>query len=197
MDPILKRIATAMTVVMLVTLALIFTLSGTHVAAGTGGNAPAPRLTAATTAAKVVNVKLFINVNGPHGWPTYTLSKLNIPDNSIVHLTIINNDNGGGTLAGPFGHAEGIIGLERVNGKATVVSSSNIAHTFTVPALGLNIVIPASPNNGVVTVQATFKVTKAGNYRWQCMAPCGTGSTGWGGPMATVGYMTGLFNVEN
>lgn len=194
MDPILKRIATAMTVVMVATLALMFTLSGTHVAAG--ATRPAPRLTSATAASKVVNIKLSINANGPHGWPTYTLSKLNIPNNAIVHLTIVNNDNGGGLLAGPYGHAQGLIGLERVNGKATVVSDKNIAHTFTVPALGLNIVVPAAPNNGVVTVQATFKVTKTGNFRWQCMAPCGTGSTGWSGPMATVGYMTGLVNVE-
>ncbi len=194
MDPVLKRITTAMTVIMLVTLALMFTLSGTRVAAGKS-TAPPP-LGAASTTGRIVNVRLVINANGPHGWPTYTLSQLKLPDHAIIHLTIVNNDNGGSALAGPFGRPEGLIGPERVNGKAIEMSSSIVAHTFTVPALGLNIVVPAAPNHGTVTVEATFRVTRAGTFRWQCMAPCGTGGTGWSGPMATVGYMTGNVEVQ-
>jgi|SRR5579875_148998 len=196
MDPVLKRVATAMTVAMLATLALMFTLSESHIAAGSAR--PAPRLVSSSaTVPRVVNLKLSINANGPHGWPTYTVSQLNIPDHAIVHLTIVNNDSGGGFLAGPYGRAHGLTGPERVNGRAAVVNDTRIAHTFTVPALGLNIVVPEAPPHGVVTVEATFKVDKAGVFRWQCMAPCGTGSTGWSGPMATVGYMTGLVNVED
>jgi hypothetical protein len=193
MDPVLKHIATAMTVAMLATLAIIFTLSGTHVAAGRTNTSQAHAVTAA---ARAVNVRLVINANGPHGWPTFTLSRLKLPDNAIVHLTIVNNDNGGGALAGPFGQPQGLIGPERVNGKAITLSNVSVAHTFTVPALGVNIVVPTAPNNGTVTVEATFRVTRTGSFRWQCMAPCGTGATGWSGPMATVGYMTGNLEVQ-
>jgi len=150
----------------------------------------------ATTTNRVVHETLYINANGPRGWPQYSASTLKVPAGATVDLTIISNDNGTSPPSGPFAHAQGIIGEERVDGRATVVNPQQIAHTFTVPALGLNIVVPAAPNNGTVRVEASFKVPKAGEYRWQCMAPCGTGETGWGGPMATEGFMAGTLEVN-
>ena len=35
-----------------------------------------------------------------------------------------------------------------------------------------------------------------GEFRWQCFVPCGGGYVdGNGGPMQTIGYMTGQMNV--
>jgi hypothetical protein len=37
-----------------------------------------------------------------------------------------------------------------------------------------------------------------GNYFWQCRIPCGGGFvTGFGGPMQTIGFMTGNMEVTS
>jgi hypothetical protein len=42
----------------------------------------------------------------------------------------------------------------------------------------------------------SFRTTNAGEFRWQCFVPCGGGFLdGNGGPMATLGYMTGQITV--
>jgi hypothetical protein len=48
-----------------------------------------------------------------------------------------------------------------------------------------------------------FKTGGPGNYVWHCYVPCGTGlagdglggQDGFGGPMATTGYMSGTLTV--
>ncbi|CAB1129060.1 protein of unknown function [Candidatus Hydrogenisulfobacillus filiaventi] len=77
------------------------------------------------------------------------------------------------------------------------VPAAQIAHTFTVPALGINIPVPATPTKGKPEiVKATFVAKKAGSFPWFCEAPCGTGPTGFGGPMATPGWMQGTLTVS-
>jgi len=84
-----------------------------------------------------------------------------------------------------------------VDGRAvTKVAPSTIAHTFTVPALGLNVPIPAAPKGGSVTVAFTFRTGRAGTYAWQCYAECGDGPTGWGYPMTTEDMMRGAVVVR-
>ena len=85
-----------------------------------------------------------------------------------------------------------------------------VAHTFAIPSLGLFVPV-ASPNaydsannlcgvspctSGPHSVMTfSFRVPASGTYRWQCYVPCGGGFIdGNGGPMQTIGYMTG--NME-
>ena len=100
-----------------------------------------------------------------------------------------------------------------INGKAFRVIDSNsgngIAHTFSIPALGIN--VPLYGNNGNANLCGTAPCTTSspnkvirfsfttpgpGNYRWQCFVPCGLGFLfGNGGPMSTLGYMGGFMKV--
>jgi hypothetical protein len=139
-------------------------------------------------------------VNEKNGWPKYTRPFWTVTKGDTVVLTIKSYDNGTSPLSkdSPYGQVLGTVnGTETIDGKVVrSVPDNRVAHTFTVPALGLNIVIPAAPNKGYVTVVATFKVTKAGKFDWQCEAPCGTTSSGWGGPMLTPGWMQGAITVK-
>jgi hypothetical protein len=57
--------------------------------------------------------------------------------------------------------------------------------------------LPAAPHGGFTTVVFTLKApTSPGTYTWQCETPCGSGPTGWGGAMATYGWMRGNFSVS-
>src|ERR1035438_7615353 len=49
----------------------------------------------------------------------------------------------------------------------------------------------------VTVVQFSFTApATAGDFFWQCRVPCGLGSLeGFGGPMQTIGYMTGQMDV--
>ena len=74
-----------------------------------------------------------------------------------------------------------------------------VTHTFTV-LNGANIMVNiptwagSNPSGGTVT-HATFYINQTGTYAWQCFAPCGTG-IGWGGAMATAGWMMGTIQVS-
>ena len=87
-----------------------------------------------------------------------------------------------------------------------------IAHTFAIPSLHVFVPI-ASPNandsannlcgvspctSGPHSVMTfSFKVPTSGTFRWQCFVPCGGGYLdGNGGPMQTIGYMTGNMEVR-
>jgi heme/copper-type cytochrome/quinol oxidase subunit 2 len=86
----------------------------------------------------------------------------------VVSNTNINSSQG----------AAGIV----VNGgeKVTSVMPSELAHTFTIPDLNLNIPIPVSS-----TVVAFFTVDKAGTFFWFCESACGLPA------MSTPGWMRG------
>ena len=96
-------------------------------------------------------------------------------------------------------------------------ANCNVAHTFAIP--GLHLFVPiASPNTALFNTVpcATSPCTsgphsmqkfsfmtpalKSGStavFRWQCFVPCGGGFVfGNGGPMATIGFMTGNMEVS-
>ena len=93
-------------------------------------------------------------------------------------------------------------------------SDCNVAHTFAIPTLGVYVPV-ASPNAQLSAnnLCGTSPCTTSGNpysvetfefhspsvggqYRWQCLIPCGGGYVdGNGGPMATLGYMMGEMDV--
>jgi hypothetical protein len=88
-------------------------------------------------------------------------------------------------------------------------SGCNVGHTFSIPGINLNVPMdtPAvtadlcatSPctSGPHKTMQFSFMTPHgAGVYFWQCRIPCGGGfDTGFGGPMQTLGYMTGNMTV--
>ena len=90
-----------------------------------------------------------------------------------------------------------------------------MGHTFAIPAMNLYVPVaspnaqnsaknlcstsPCTPSSGGAYAKETFSFiapAHAGVFRWQCLVPCGGGFLyGNGGPMATVGYMTGNMDV--
>ena len=134
-------------------------------------------------------------------------ASISLPANRLIKLVIVNYDDGNASLAGPqyanvqgtvngtityvnndnVNSSQGATGIV-VNGSQTVsdVPLSDIAHTFTIPQLGINIPVPVSS-----TVTAYIKIDKAGTYTWFCETTCGSGADGLGGAMATAGWMTG------
>ena len=136
---------------------------------------------------------------GKPDWPKYVPGNLTVPANTSITLKIVSYDNGAAPLlTGMTQYANVQGGTETVDGASvTSVPNANVSHTFTVPALGINAVIPAVPSGQTTTtVVFTFKVSKKGTYVWHCYAPCGNGSTGMEGAMATMGWMEGSFVVD-
>lgn len=126
-------------------------------------------------------------------WPYFSPGNITLPANSLVTVTIKNEDDGADAVPASFAKVTGTVGgTETVNGKTvSSIPVNNVSHTLTVSGLGINIPLPPSS-----TVTFTVKTGKAGTYSWQCMAPCGTGSTGWDGPMAQSGWMKGTFTIK-
>jgi heme/copper-type cytochrome/quinol oxidase subunit 2 len=150
-----------------------------------------------------LNLSILINQPGMQkDWPGYSNTRLVVPADSIVTVTIHNYDLGDTTLPGgsPFGHVQGTIGNTAIaNGNSyTTLALDKIAHTFSIPQLGLNVPIPGDAPKGAdfASVTFTFHTGKAGTYTFRCFDPCGTGSSGWMGPMLTKGYMVGTLTVQ-
>jgi hypothetical protein len=101
-----------------------------------------------------------------------------------------------------------------------------VSHTFTihsipnanqpwlyvsVPITGVNVCDPSQPNvqppdcanaddagmpDTPVVTEFSFMTGDPGQYIWQCFDPCGANYNGFGGPMATRGYMSGTLTVQ-
>lgn len=138
-------------------------------------------------------------VLGPNG--LQSSAKINLPADRLIKLVIFNYDDGNATLEVPSdnvvsGTTNGTIFVASnsninaseaasgitVNGGQTLssVPSSDVAHTFSVPSLDLNIPVPTSS-----VVVAYFTVDKGGTYTWLCETSCGDPA------MSTAGWMTG------
>ncbi len=144
---------------------------------------------------------------------------IKIPAKTLVNVTIINYDGGPADgiaakyqqVAGTVGNVVYALNSTVINVSATTnlnnisinqnvvsyhsMSVANMSHTFTVLNLfgvGSNLNIPV----GAEMVEfAQFYANSTGTYNWQCEVPCGSGSTGWGGAMATAGWMAGTVDV--
>jgi hypothetical protein len=135
-------------------------------------------------------------------FPAYmATSPTALPANTVVTVTIRNFDLGDDALPAnsPFLQVQGVTGAATMDGKPfTTLDASHIAHTFTIPQLHLNVPISGDPVGDAtfVTVNFSFKTPAApGAYTFQCYVPCGTGDSGWQGPMATMGFMQGTISV--
>jgi hypothetical protein len=157
-------------------------------------------------------VSYFIQNPETHAWIHTTLFK--VPAGSKIDMTIYGYD-GCTPLRNPvFGQVTGTIGEdEYVNGKPVKVINSwsgcNVGHTFSIPGINLNVPMASpgltaslcgtSPCTSGPHETMTFSFMSprtTGDYFWQCRVPCGGGFLdGFGGPMQTIGFMTGNMEV--
>jgi uncharacterized membrane protein YphA (DoxX/SURF4 family) len=152
------------------------------------GAVSAPAAPAASTGTTSY-VYLSVGINPNNGMPQYTPSNFTVPKGEAV-FTIIDSD-APVTWANCTCNVTGTVGgVEWLNGTPiSHVNVSNAAHTFTIPALHLNVVTPGS-----TTITFTVYLNTTGTYTWNCLAPCG--SQGYTGPpMGVAGYMTGTMSV--
>jgi hypothetical protein len=157
-------------------------------------------------------VSYFIKSPKTGAWVHTTLFQ--VPAGSRVNMTIYGYD-GCTPLRNPYwGLVTGTIGnVEHVNGKPVTSLNSwsgcNVGHTFSIPGIGLNVPM-ASPgltaslcstspctSGPHMTMTFSFMTPRTpGTYFWQCRVPCGGGFLdGFGGPMQTIGFMTGNMQV--
>ncbi len=167
------------------------------------GSQPATKTASTSKPERHVQANLNIIVNQPgyqQDWPAYAPNTLAVPANSLVTITLHDYDLGldsplpKGT---PFATVQGTIGgVAYLNGKPyAALAPEKIAHTFTIPQLHINVPLPGFGKESD-TISFTFRIGKAGTYIFQCLDPCGTGSNGFEGPMATKGYMMGTLTVQ-
>lgn len=170
---------------------------------GSSAGAPAAPAAAAPVA-KTVNIDMIGKIDadkGPAGtftskehWPAMAPSDLTFAAGDTVVLTIKEYDDAPTALpaGSPYNAVAG--GTMTLEGAATTtVSNENIAHTFSIPELGINVPLSKAPDGGFSTTVFTFKVAKdkAGSYTWRCFTPCGGDPKGMGGSMATKNWMQG------
>jgi len=144
-------------------------------------------------------------VLGPHG--PVSAANLALPAHQLIKLVIICYDDGAANLTGSqyaavtgtqndtisvvsnanVNSSQSASGMQ-VNGGESVSSlpADGVAHTFTIPQLGIN--IPLAPSS---TTTAYITLSQAGTFTWFCMTECGSGPTGLSGAMETPGWMTG------
>jgi hypothetical protein len=143
-------------------------------------------------------------MTGKMGSPAFVPSDFTVPANTLVQVRIVNFD-GATPIAPRYAAASGIVGnaitiapfkasSPNTAGAPRTVSAlppAQVSHTFTVPALGINVPIAG---NSIETF--SFRTGAAGTYAWHCMDPCGSGTVGWGAAMgARHGFMEGTLTV--
>ena len=190
-------------------------LTASVVTALTTWHEPHVQASTAPVAAKVVAAKPALHEQiviatpdmlGTEEMPAFLPSALTLPADTDVSITVINFDDATALPTGSeqFAVATGVVGKVSVqpldatkpndDTPATLVNSmdpaTGVSHTFTISKLGIN--VPIAPKSKTTF---TIHTGKAGTYEWQCMDPCGTGDTGWGGAMSQTGYMRGTMTI--
>jgi len=139
-------------------------------------------------------------VVGPNG--LQSSANIALPVNRTIELVIVNYDDGNAsftqpninTVTGTVGGTIFVANNDNINSSETSsntlmlqggqtlssVPEDAVAHTFSVPSLGLNVPVEVSS-----TVVAYFKITHAGTFTWFCLTACGDAA------MSTAGWMTG------
>ena len=143
---------------------------------------------------------------GRDGYIAYVPSNLTLPAHSTVRIRITNFDDATPQKPARYARVWGTVGntiqVQRMMGVSmpnmltrsrtvhSLPAASEVSHTFT--STGLHFNVPVAPV-GVTTF--VLKTGKPGHYTWQCMNPCGSGKSGWGGAMSMKGYMSGTITV--
>ncbi len=140
-----------------------------------------------------------------------------VPAHTRINVTIYQYDSGSPLRNQQIGQVQGTIGgTAKLNGTTFKVNNSNVgngvAHTFSIPVLGISVPLAGNGPSANLCAAAPCSVTNTsyahnivtfsfmspgpGSYPWQCFVPCGLGWLyGNGGPMSTVGYMSGFMKV--
>ncbi len=147
-----------------------------------------------------VHLNIVINQTGMQkDWPAYSPTKLVVPANSQVTITLHDYDLGNTALPKdtPFATVQGTVGgVAYLNGHPySSLAPDKIAHTFTIEQLHINVPLPGDGKESDV-ISFTLHTGQAGAYIFRCYDPCGTGTSGWEGPMLTKGYMMGTLTVQ-
>jgi hypothetical protein len=138
-------------------------------------------------------------VLGPSG--LQSSASISVPAHRLIELVIVNYDDGNANMtqsgvnvvSGTRGNTISATSNDNINstqgstgivirGEQTLstVDPSVLAHTFSVPSIGLNVPLPVSS-----TVVAYFTINQAGTFTWLCQTLCGDAA------MSTPGWMTG------
>jgi hypothetical protein len=135
-----------------------------------------------------------------------------IPAHKMVTVTLYQYDTATGLRNNFLGQVRGTEGgTATLNGKTFGTLNPDLAsHTFTVPNLGISVPLagvaddaknqctaaPCQLSQAHMTITFSFMSPGKGTYRWQCFVPCALASYyGFGGPMQTIGWMSGYFKV--
>ncbi len=110
--------------------------------------------------------------------PAYSNTALTLPAHTLVTVTIVNQDPGdsplpaGSSLNTARGTSGGVTCLDGLAYGA--LDPAKVAHTFTIPRLGISMPVrgEALAGHQDITVTFSFMTGAAGTYRWQCMDPC-------------------------
>jgi hypothetical protein len=166
------------------------------------------------TVAAVQDAVAFPRPGDPHpDWVSYLPTTiLTVPADSVVTISIDQEDGASGLRNPYWAKAQGIVGgtfhmsYFDDTGAAQVgdfssIDASTLAHSFAIPDLGVFVplqgIADAAPAGSHNEITFSFKTGKAGVFRWQCFVPCGAGSIyGNGNAMSTFGYMHGLLVVQ-
>jgi hypothetical protein len=161
-------------------------------------------------------VSYFLLSPQTHQWVHTT--NFEVPAGSRVNFTIFGYDGCTPLRNQLWGQVTGTIGnIMYVNGVPTSVLNSysvcSVAHTFAIPNLGVNVPVasptsftansnlcgtsPCTPSSPHTVVKFSIMTPSTpGSFFWQCKIPCGLGYLdGNGGPMQTIGFMTGNMEV--
>jgi hypothetical protein len=135
-----------------------------------------------------------------------------VPAHTLVHVTLYQFDTATGLRNNFLGQVRGTQGsTATLNGKTiSSIDPDLTSHTFTVPDIGLSVPLPGVADNAKnqctaapctlaeahTTITFSFMSPGRGTYRWQCFVPCAFGFYfGNGGPMQTIGWMSGEIQV--
>ncbi len=136
-------------------------------------------------------------------------ANIRLPSHTEIVVTITSYDMGNASVPKEFLKATGLVGNKVLAINSTIAMGDNtsqkwemtltsfpasqVLHTFTIlNGSSVLVNIPVMPG---YTEIAQFYLNSTGSFTWQCEAACGTGPSGWGGPMATAGWMTGTVTV--
>ncbi|HEV2227178.1 MAG TPA: hypothetical protein VGR56_10295 [Nitrososphaerales archaeon] len=134
-------------------------------------------------------------------------ANISLPVRTLIQVMIVSYDTPTNGSTDQQGRVNGTAGgnVYLINGTTASMSSmpeqwgrnvtsvpgASLAHTFSIPQLGVNI-----PIVGGDTEIAYLYFTKAGTFTWFCLTPCGLGPTGAAGAMSAQGWMTGTVTIS-
>jgi hypothetical protein len=134
-------------------------------------------------------------------------ANISLPVRTLIQVTIVSYDTPTAGSLDQQGKVNGTVGgtVYLINGTTASMSSmpekwgtnvtsvpgASLAHTLTIPQLGVNI-----PVVGGDTEIAYLYFTRSGTFTWFCLTPCGFGPSGSAGAMSASGWMTGIVTIS-